>query len=82
MKNLFLALMILTSFSIFCQNISEIKPSIQKYGTNKLKKNPKKIYIANFLINFEVYREVINYKQGGSLLEQQKEKLWQMQLPV
>lgn len=67
MKNLLLTLMILTSLNIFCQNVSEIKPSTQKFGTNKLKKNPKKIYIANFLINFEVYREVINYKQGSSL---------------
>jgi hypothetical protein len=50
---------------IHAQGLGEFKPSTQDYGTGKLKKNAKRIYIASFNVNFEVYKEAINYKASG-----------------
>lgn len=51
--------------AVYAQDIAEFKPSLQKYGLGKLKKGPKKIYIASFNINFETYKEAISYKAAG-----------------
>ena len=51
--------------SLQAQNVSEFKPKAMKYGLNKLKNNPKKVYIASFNVNFEVYKEAIDYKASG-----------------
>lgn len=55
--------------SIFCvnsQNLGEIKINSQKYGMNKMKKAPKKIYINTFNINYEFYKEAVDFKAGGN----------------
>jgi hypothetical protein len=51
--------------SINAQDISDFKPEQQKYGLGKLKKGPKKIYIASFNVNFETYKEAVSYKAAG-----------------
>ena len=57
----------IVALSSNAQSLGEFKPGIQDYGTGKLKKNPKKIYIASFNVYFEVYKEAIDFKQGSSM---------------
>lgn len=47
------------------QDLEEFKPDKDKYGLGKLKKGPKKIYIASFNVNFETYKEAVSYKASG-----------------
>lgn len=47
------------------QDLEDFKPNKDKYGLGKLKKGPKKIYIASFHVNFETYKEAISYKSSG-----------------
>lgn len=51
--------------AIYAQDLADFKPSQQKYGLGKLKKGPKKVYIASFDINFETYKEAVSYKAAG-----------------
>ena len=54
------------------QDLAEFKPNIQKYGLGKLKKGPKKIYIASFNVNFETYKESVSYKSAGGFRDNVK----------
>lgn len=54
------------AFAVNAQSLGEYKPSVNKYGLNKLKKAPKKIFIYSFNVNFEVYKEAVDFKQGSS----------------
>jgi len=50
------------------QTLGEFKPKDQSYGLGKLKNSNKKIYIANFSVNFQIYNEKEKFKQGGRQL--------------
>ena len=49
------------------QTLSEFKPKETKYGVNKAK-GAKRIYIASFSVNYQIYNEKEDFKQGGSML--------------
>ncbi|MEB2781884.1 hypothetical protein U3A58_15930 [Algoriphagus sp. C2-6-M1] len=71
LKHITLAIIPLFVINIFselsAQTLSKFSPSDDmSYGLKKLSKKPKKIYIAAFNINFEVYKEAIDYKKGGA----------------
>lgn len=68
MKNLKIVITVIACliFAISnAQDLADFKPGQQKYGLGKLKKGPKKIYIASFNVNFETYKEAISYKSSG-----------------
>lgn len=46
------------------QDLGEFKPKNSTYGLNKLKKNSKRIYIANFNVNLQVYKDAQETKAG------------------
>ena len=54
------------AFAMQAQSIGEYKPSLYKFGLKKVNKVPKRVYIQNFAVHFEVYKEAVDYKQGGS----------------
>lgn len=57
---------LLTVITISAQSISEVKISSKNYGISKAKKGPKRVFINSFNINYEVYKEAIDVKTGGS----------------
>lgn len=59
-----LLLMILSSFA-FSQELGEFKPKDDSYKASKLNDGPKKLYIASFNVNFEVYKEAVDKKAAG-----------------
>ncbi len=69
MKNFFLLLLLAGGIisSSMAQTLGEFKPKDQAYGINKAK-NAKRIYIAGFDVNFQVYNEKEDFKQGGHQL--------------
>ncbi|MCI2229719.1 hypothetical protein MC378_11125 [Polaribacter sp. MSW13] len=67
MKNLFNFILLLFFVqTINSQGIGELKIKSQKYGMNRMKKAPKKVYINSFNVNFEIYKEAIDFKAGGN----------------
>ncbi len=58
-------LLLLFTFSLSAQSLGEYKPGLSKYGIKEFKKGTKKIYISNFSINFEVYKDAVDYKAAG-----------------
>lgn len=64
---LLIALFLVTN-GINAQTLGEFKPKDQAYGMNKLKKVDKKIYIAGFEVNYQIYNEKEDYKQGGYVM--------------
>lgn len=52
---------------LMAQTLGEFKPKDQSFGLNKAK-NADKIYIAAFNVNYQVYNEKQEYKQGGHQL--------------
>lgn len=67
MKKLLLSISVLfISFSLNAQSIGELNISNSKYGMNSIKKAPKKIYINSFNVNYEIYKEAIDFKSGGN----------------
>lgn len=60
---LFLLSLVIASNS---QTLGEFKPKDQTYGLNKVK-DAKRIYISSFTVNFQVYNEKEDFKQGGSI---------------
>lgn len=65
-KILFITFTIYFITSIQSQNIGDIKIKQTKFGLKNIKKAPKKIFINTFNINYEFYREAIDYKNGGN----------------
>ena len=66
MKRLLLGVLMMLYTSIQSQELGEFKPKDVSYGLNKLKKlDNKRIYIAGFDVNFQVYNEKAEYNQGG-----------------
>lgn len=54
------------TFSLHTQSIEDVKITNKKYGMSKMKKAPKKIYINSFNVNYEFYKEAIDFKVGGN----------------
>lgn len=69
MKRMFLSLLLsgVVATGALAQTLGEFKPKDQSYGLNKAK-NAKRIYIAGFDVNFQVYNEKEDFKQGGHQL--------------
>ncbi|HEY3402339.1 MAG TPA: hypothetical protein VGK59_03065 [Ohtaekwangia sp.] len=69
MKKMFLLLVLaaVVATSANAQTLGEFKPKDQSYGLNKAK-DAKRIYIADFNVNFQVYNEKEDFKQGGHQL--------------
>ncbi len=65
---LLVAVLLFTSWGIKAQTLGEFKPTDSSNGLGKLKKAPKKVYIAKFDVNYEVYKTSQDFKQGGSML--------------
>lgn len=49
------------------QELGEFKPKDNTFGLGKLKTKPKKVYISNFSINYQLYNEKTKTKKGGAL---------------
>jgi len=52
--------------TITAQSITDVSIKTNKYGMNKMKKAPKKIFINSFNVNYEIYKEAIDFKNGGN----------------
>jgi hypothetical protein len=65
-KNLCIAFAICCVTFIQSQSVGDMKIKQSKFGLNNIKKAPKKIFINTFNINYEFYREAIDYKNGGN----------------
>lgn len=58
----------LFSFSLLqAQELGELKPKDDTFGLGKLKSKPKRIYISNFSINYQLFNEKEKTKKGGAL---------------
>jgi hypothetical protein len=69
MKRFFLLFLLsgVVATGALAQTLSEFKPKDTSYGLNKAK-NAKRIFIAGFDVNFQVYNEKEDFKQGGHQL--------------
>lgn len=47
------------------QTVGKIEIKDNSYKVNKLAEGPKKVYISNFIINFEIYKEAVDSKKAG-----------------
>lgn len=61
-----LVLIIACTLSATSQILGEFKPKDQSYGLKKIK--DKRVYIASFTVNYQVYNEKQEFKQGGRML--------------
>ncbi|MGC4234758.1 MAG: hypothetical protein QM594_17390, partial [Niabella sp.] len=61
-----LILTIAFSLSGHTQTLGDFKPKDQSYGLKKIK--DKRLYIASFTVNYQVYNEKQEFKQGGRML--------------
>lgn len=50
------------------QGLGDYTPNVQKYALNKIKEDHKRIHIATFNINYQVYNARTEFKKGGSML--------------
>lgn len=64
---LFFATILLLVQNISAQELGEFKPKDDTFGLGKLKSKPKKIYISNFSINYQLFNEKEKTKKGGAL---------------
>lgn len=64
--NCILALFFMTSLSLSAQDLGEMTVKKNFYGAKTMKKAPKKIYINSFNINYEFYKEAVDFKNGGN----------------
>ena len=65
-SNLFFLYFLAFSAAIFSQEIGDIKIKNNFYGARTMKKAPKKIYINSFNVNYEFYKEAVDFKVGGN----------------
>ena len=49
----------------YAQSLGEFKSSDKSYGVKKIKSD--RIYISNFEVNFQIYNEKQDFKQGGNM---------------
>ncbi|RCS26326.1 hypothetical protein DUT90_11180 [Polaribacter sp. WD7] len=64
--NFVLLICVFTSIHLFSQDLGEINVKNQFYGVKTMKKAPKKIYINSFNVNYEFYKEAVDFKNGGN----------------
>ncbi|WP_397444510.1 hypothetical protein [Polaribacter sp. R77954] len=64
-KLLFSISLICFTLSLSAQSIGNLKTTNKKWAFKTMKKASKRIYINSFNVNFEVYKEAINFKAGG-----------------
>lgn len=64
--NYFFTTVLLISINTFSQSTEEIKISTKFYGASKMKKAPKRVFINSFNVNYEIYKEAIDFKAGGN----------------
>lgn len=61
-----IALLFITAVTgLYAQKIGDFKPKDDSFKAKKLNEGTKKLYIANFGINFEIYKEAIDEKKAG-----------------
>ena len=66
MKKLLLPLFIICfAIALNAQSIGKLKTTNTGWGIKNMKKSSKRIYINSFNVNFEIYKEAIDYKSGG-----------------
>jgi hypothetical protein len=66
MKKVFLSTIVICfTISLHAQSLGKLKITDKTYGLNKMKKSSKKIYINSFNVDFEIYKEAIDFKAGG-----------------
>ena len=67
MKKIFLLVFVICfANSVNSQSIGKIKTTSKKWAFKTMKKASKRIYINSFNVNFEVYKEAIDFKAGGN----------------
>ena len=52
---------IIPALFTYAQTLGEFKPKDQAYGLNKLKGKTKKVYIASFSVNYQIYNEMQDF---------------------
>ena len=61
-----MVLLVITSVvSLNAQKLGDFKPKDDSFKAKKLSEGNKKLYIANFGINFEIYKEAVDEKKAG-----------------
>ncbi|MBU3010251.1 hypothetical protein KO506_02440 [Polaribacter vadi] len=65
-KLLFSISLICLTLSLSAQSIGNLKTTNKKWAFKTMKKASKRIYINSFNVNFEVYKEAIDFKAGGN----------------
>jgi len=71
MKHIFFGAMLLLFLPacMVAQTLGEFKPKDTSFGLDKIRKSKtNKIYISGFEVNYQIYNEKEDYKQGGSML--------------
>ncbi|KGL61950.1 hypothetical protein [Polaribacter sp. Hel1_85] len=67
MKKLFLfTIGICFAISLNAQSLGNVKITNKNYGLSKMKKASKRIYINSFNVDFEIYKEAVDFKAGGN----------------
>lgn len=67
MKKLLVSIaLICFTVSLQAQSIGDVKTTNKKWAFKTMKKATKRIYINSFNVNFEVYKEAIDFKAGGN----------------
>jgi len=61
-----LFLSLCSTTGLYAQQLGSFEPKSNKHGLGKLKKVKKKIYIAKFNVNYEVFKSSKDYSAGGS----------------
>ncbi|QOD60180.1 hypothetical protein H9I45_12630 [Polaribacter haliotis] len=67
MKKLLLSVIVICfTISVNAQSLGKIKTTNKKWAFKTMKKATKRIFINSFNVNFEVYKEAIDFKAGGN----------------
>lgn len=66
-KLFFAALLAAASMEAHAQELGEFKPKDSSYGLNKVK-DAKRILITGFEVNYQIYNEKQDHKQGGHVM--------------
>jgi len=61
----FIALIVMSFSNLYSQELGDFKPKDDSFKPKKLNKGLQKVYIANFGIKIELYKEAIDKKKAG-----------------
>ncbi len=67
MKKLLFITFLCFGFQLKAQDLGEYKPLITKFKLNKFSDANNRIYINKFNVNFQLYNEMIDHKNGGKM---------------